>query len=85
MLAVVSVIMRKPQPVTRLWTVCEVLFAQAIFGAEVTGKVLNEVYQKYSFKEQRQVFAPWKVLRAINTSSVGGLNYNGLETLRGCG
>jgi hypothetical protein len=30
------------------------------------------------------VFAPWKVLRAIDTSSVGGLNYNGLETLRGC-
>ena len=30
------------------------------------------------------MFAPRKVLRAIDTSSVGGLNYNGLETLRGC-
>ena len=43
MLAVVSVIMRITQPITRLWTIREVLFAQAIFGAEVTGKVLNEV------------------------------------------
>jgi chromosome segregation ATPase len=45
MLAVVSVIMRITQPITQLWTICEVLFAQAIFGAEVTGKVLNEVYR----------------------------------------
>jgi hypothetical protein len=44
-------------------TICEVIFAQAIFGAEITAKVLKEVYQKYFFKEQ---------------SSVGGLNYNGL-------
>jgi hypothetical protein len=28
------------------------------------------------------MFAPWKVLRAIDLSAVGGLNYNGIETLR---
>jgi hypothetical protein len=62
-LAVVSGIMKKTLPITWLWTICEVIFAQAIFGAEITAKVLKEVYQKYFFKEQ---------------SSVGGLNYNGL-------
>jgi hypothetical protein len=44
--------------------------------------MLSELYQKYFFNEQRSIFSPWKVLRAIDLSSVGGLNYNGLETLR---
>jgi len=38
--------------------------------------------KKYFFNEQHSIFSPWKVLRAIDLSSVGGLNYNGLETLR---
>jgi hypothetical protein len=28
------------------------------------------------------MFAPWKVLRVIDLSAGGGLNYNGIETLR---
>lgn len=83
-LAILSVVMRKTQPITRLRTISEVLFGKAIHGAAVTGKVLEELYQKYFFKENRELFAPWKGLRAIDTSSVGGLNYNGLETLRTC-
>ena len=82
--AILSVVMRKTQPITRLRTICEVLFDRAIYGAAVTAKVLEEMYQKYFFKEHREIFAPWKVLRAIDVSAVGGLNYSGLETLRSC-
>jgi hypothetical protein len=35
-------------------------------------------------KGHQQVFAPFKVLSAIDTSYVGGITYNGLETLNGC-
>jgi len=83
-LAVLSILMRRTQPISRLRTLCEVLFGQAIYGAAVTAKVLDELYDKYLFRKQRDLFAPWKILRAIDTSSVGGLNYNGLETLRSC-
>ncbi len=34
------------------------------------------------FKQNCEMFAPWKVLRAIDLSAVGGLNYNGNETLQ---
>jgi hypothetical protein len=43
---------------------------------------LQETYDNYFFKDMRNKFAPWKVLKAIDLSSVGGLNYNGIETLR---
>lgn len=43
--------------------------------------VLKELYQKYFFKQMREMFAPWHVLQAIDLSSVGGLNYNCIETL----
>jgi len=58
------------------------LFSQKIFGVLETTTVLQEMYKAYFFKEQRAVFAPWRVLRAMDLSSVGGLNYNGLKTLR---
>jgi hypothetical protein len=48
---------------------------------EATSTMMAELYHKYFLPEQRSVFAPWKVLRAIDLSSVGGLNYNGVETL----
>jgi hypothetical protein len=82
LLSMLAVLMRHTQPVTRLRTVVEAVFGQKIFGAELTTTVLCEMYKKFSFNEQRSVFAPWKVLRAIDLSSVGGLKYNGLETLR---
>jgi hypothetical protein len=58
------------------------LFQNCVFGVEATKAMLSDLYKKFYFQEQRNVFAPWKVLRAIDLSSVGGLNYNGLETLR---
>ncbi len=66
----------------RLWTVCDAIFEHAIFGLEATEVVLNKMYQKKFFKRNREVFAPWKVLKAMDLSAVGGLNYNGIETLR---
>ncbi len=83
-LAILSVIMSKTQPITRLRTLCDILFARAIFGVAVTAKVMKELYQKYFFKQQCDLFAPWKVLSAIDTSVVGGLNYIGLEPLPSC-
>jgi len=77
-----SVLMYKTMPITRLRVICEVLFKKCIFGVEATKDMLSELYKQFYYKEQRNVFAPWKVLRAIDLSSVGGLNYNGLETLR---
>jgi hypothetical protein len=81
-LVVLSILLSRTQPTTRLQAVCEALFDRAIFGVEATQVVLNEIYQKYFFKQNREMFAPWKVLRAIDLSAVGGLNYNGIETLR---
>jgi hypothetical protein len=81
-IAVMSVLMRKTMPLSRLRVVCDALFHNCIFGVDVTKSMLSEIYKKFFFHEQRSVFSPWKVLRAIDLSSVGGLNYNGLETLR---
>jgi len=77
-----SILMRKTQAVTWLHILCETIFDDCIFGAEATKKVMAEMYKRHYFKEQRGLFAPWKVLRAIDQSAVGGLNYNGIETLR---
>ncbi len=81
-LALLSVVMSKTQAATCLQTVCDALLEHAIFGMEATELVLNELYQKYFFKQNREIFSPWKVLKAMGLSAVGGLNYNGIETLR---
>jgi len=78
---VLALLLSRTQATTRLHVVCEALFDNAIFGVEATQVVLKELYQKYFFKQMREMFAPWCVLRAIDLSSVGGLNYNGIETL----
>ncbi len=77
-----AIIMRKTQPVTRLRAICDALFSNVIFGVEATRTVLEEIYNKHFFTEQRRVFLPWKILRAIDMSIAGSLNYNGVETLR---
>jgi hypothetical protein len=59
----------------------EAVFSQKNFGVESTTTMLREMYKKIYFKEQCSVFTPWKVFRAIDLSSVGGMTYNGLETL----
>jgi hypothetical protein len=81
LLSMLAVLIRHTQSVTRLRTVFEAVFGHKIFGVESTTTVLQEMYKKFFFNEQRSVFAPWKVLRAIDLSSVRGLTYNGLETL----
>jgi hypothetical protein len=50
----------------------------------VTKQALRELYKEYIYEEQKFLFAPWKLLRAIDMSAVGGLNYNDIETLRSC-
>jgi hypothetical protein len=80
-IALMSVLMWKTMSLSRLCVVCDALFQNFIFGVDATKTMLSKL-QKIFFREQCATFAPWKVLRAINLSSVGGLNYNGLETLR---
>ncbi len=58
-------------------TVCDAIFGLAVFGVTVMKALLAEVYKKYIFEEQQSKFSPWKVLRAIGLSSMGGLNFNG--------
>jgi hypothetical protein len=77
-----AVIMKHTHPITRLRIVCHALFGAAIFGAAVTMAVLSEVYKKYIFEEHCSMFASLRVLRAIDLSPVGGLNFNGVESLR---
>ncbi len=48
-LALLSVLMKRTQPITRLRTVCDALFSNSIFGIEGTKIVLRELYMKYFF------------------------------------
>ena len=77
-----SVLMKKTQAMWWLCLVCEALFGSCIFGIEATKVVLAEVYKKHIFSDHQSLLAVWKLLRAIDTSAVGGLNYNGIETLQ---
>jgi hypothetical protein len=82
LVSLMSVLMRKTKPVSRLRVICDALLQNCVFGVEATKTMLSDLYKRFYFQEQRNVFAAWKVLRSIDLSSVGGLNYNGLETLR---
>lgn len=77
--AVLGIIMRKTQAVSRLFTLCEVIFDNNLFGAIPTERVLNKCTRMYC---RRHVYLPWKVLQALDLSINGGINYNGLEALR---
>lgn len=81
-LSYLAVIMKKTQAITRLRVVIEALFSKAIFGVDATRIALNEMYTKYHLKEQRRVFLPWKLLRAMDLCLSGSLNYKGVELLR---
>jgi hypothetical protein len=48
-LAVLSILLSRTQPIIRLRAVCEAPFNRAIFGVEATQVVLNEIYQQYFF------------------------------------
>ena len=80
--AYVGVIMRKTQAVTRLRAVADAVFTNAIFGAEATKIVFEEICSKFISTSQKRTFLPWKILRAIDLCMAGSLNYNGVETLR---
>jgi hypothetical protein len=78
-LAVLSILLSRVQATTRLQVVCKTLFDHEIFGVEATQLIF---IIKIFFKRNCEMFAPWKVLRAIDLSSVGELNDNGTETLQ---
>ena len=41
--------------------------------------MLDELYKKYVVGMHCEVFSPWKILRAIDLSIGGCLNYNGVK------
>jgi hypothetical protein len=81
-IALQSVLMSRTHPITCLRAICEAIFDNAIFRVEATKVALSELYKKYFFVEQRERFAPWKVLKTIDLSAVCGLSYNGIEALQ---
>jgi hypothetical protein len=82
LLSFLGVIMRKTHPITRLRAICDLLFEKCIFGVVATKIVLDEIYKKHVAVRHRNIFSPWKILRAIDLSIGGCLNYNGVEVLR---
>jgi hypothetical protein len=82
LLSLLSIIMRCTHPITCLLAVCDAVFGLAIFGVTITKTVLAEVHKKYIYDEYKDKFAAWRLLRAIDLSPVGGLNFNGIEILR---
>jgi hypothetical protein len=51
-----AIIMQNTHPITHLCTVTDVLFKKMIFGAEITGTILQEIYEKYIIPKQRRFF-----------------------------
>jgi predicted branched-subunit amino acid permease len=82
LLSFLSVIMFWTHPITWLCAVCHVLFVKCIFGVAATKAVLDEHYKKYVAGMNHEVFSPWKILRAIDLSIGGCLNYNGVKGLQ---
>jgi hypothetical protein len=60
-----AIIMRNTHPITCLCTVTDVLFNQVIFGAEITGTVLQEIYEKYIMPKQRRIFCPGRFFEQL--------------------
>jgi len=80
--AFLGVIMKSTHPLTRLRVVCEALFDKCLFGVEATTLMLQELSRKKIFDVHKKKFLPWKVLRAIDLSIGGCLNYSGVDALR---
>jgi hypothetical protein len=78
-LFIFSVIMFRTKPVTRLRSLCEVIFDHEIFGSFTTQRVLKDISRKYA---RSHIFLPWRVLRSIDLAINGGINLTGLESLR---
>jgi hypothetical protein len=70
--------MSKTKPLTRLLSLCEVVFDHEIFGSFATQRVSKDISRKYA---RLHIFVPWKVLRSIDLVINGGINLTGLESL----
>jgi len=79
LLHIMNIIMRKTQQVTRLRTLTQILFQRELFGSVATERVLREETKRYC---RKILFVPWKVLQSLDLAINGGINYNGLESLR---
>ena len=77
--AVMAVIMSKTRNVTRLKVVCKVLFEMFLFCYDETRFVFHQMARKFVREE---IYKPWKILKAMDMSPKGSLNYRGIETLR---
>jgi hypothetical protein len=78
-LFIFSVVMFKTKPLTRLLSLCEVIFDREIFGSFATQRVIKDISRKYA---RSHIFVLWKVLRSIDLTINGGINLTGLESLR---
>jgi hypothetical protein len=74
-----SVIVFRTKPLTRLRSLCEVIFDNELFGSFATQRVLKDISKKYA---RTHVFLPWRVLRSIDLTINGGINLTGLESLQ---
>jgi len=78
-LFILNVVMFRMQPITRLRSLCEIIFDNELLGTFATETVLHEVSLKYA---RKKIFLPWRVLRSIDLAINGGINLTGLESLR---
>jgi hypothetical protein len=62
-LFIFSMIMFGTKPLTRLHSLCEVIFHNELFRSFVTQTVLKNISKKYA---RTHIFLPWKVLRSID-------------------
>jgi hypothetical protein len=69
-----GIIMKKTHSLIQLQVVIEAIFTNEIFCLEATKMALYEVYTKFILSEQRLIFLPWRILRAINLCMAGSLN-----------
>jgi hypothetical protein len=79
LISLLDVVMRKTHQITRLRVVSDVLFKEEIFGSMATNEVVKDISKSYA---QKYIFLPWKILRALDLSINGGINYNGVKALR---
>lgn len=54
-----------------------------MFNGEALDDATIPLVDGYVHLHGHRVYAPWKILKAMDLSSIGGLNYTGIETLHG--
>jgi len=76
---VVGSIMKYTQASTRIKVLLDAIFKVKIFGEPCTSTALHDLAKDYS---RKNVFKPWKILKAMDLSPSGAFNYQGLEAFR---